>query len=186
MLYQTDFKSLHFCFWATFCKTVRPVPSDRCMSCLCVLCVMLVHCGQTVGWIKMKLDKQVGLGWPHCVRWGPNSRSPKGAQPPIFGPYLLCPNGWIHQDVTWCGGRPRPRPHCARWGPSSPKRHTASIFGPCRLWQTAICIRIPLGTEVGLSLADTLLDGDPAHTPLTGHTPSIFGPCPLWPNGWID
>ena len=23
--------------------------------------------------------------WPHCVRWGPSSPSPKGAQPPIFG-----------------------------------------------------------------------------------------------------
>ena len=29
--------------------------------------------------------------WPHCVRWGPTS--PKGAQPPIFGPCLLWPNG---------------------------------------------------------------------------------------------
>ena len=27
--------------------------------------------------------------WPHRVRWGPSSRSPKWAQPPIFGPYLL-------------------------------------------------------------------------------------------------
>ena len=26
----------------------------------------------------------------HCVRWGPSSRSPKGAQPPIFGQYSLC------------------------------------------------------------------------------------------------
>jgi len=28
---------------------------------------------------------------PHCVRWGPSS--PKGAQPSIFGTYLLWPNG---------------------------------------------------------------------------------------------
>ena len=28
--------------------------------------------------------------WPHCVRWGPSSPSPKGYSPhPIFGPYLL-------------------------------------------------------------------------------------------------
>ena len=42
--------------------------------------------------------------WPHCVRWGPSSPSPKGAQarPPIFGPYLLRPNGYMDQDVTWC------------------------------------------------------------------------------------
>jgi len=42
----------HSHFWATVCKTVRPVLSDRCLSCLSVT---LVYCGQTVGWIKMKL-----------------------------------------------------------------------------------------------------------------------------------
>jgi len=45
------------CFWATVCKTVRPVLSDRCLSvCLSVLSVTFVYCGQTVGWIKIKLD----------------------------------------------------------------------------------------------------------------------------------
>ena len=29
--------------------------------CLSVLSVKLVYCGQTVGWIKMKLDMQVGV-----------------------------------------------------------------------------------------------------------------------------
>ena len=28
------------------------------------------------------------------------------AQPPIFGPCLLWPNGWMDQDATWYGGRP--------------------------------------------------------------------------------
>jgi len=28
--------------------------------------------------------------------------------PPIFGPFLLWPNGWMPQDVTWYGGRPQP------------------------------------------------------------------------------
>jgi len=32
----------------------------------------------------------------------------KGAQPSIFGPRLLWPNGWMDQDATWYGGRPRP------------------------------------------------------------------------------
>jgi len=36
--------------------------------------------------------------------------------------------------------------------------------------KTAVCIRIPLGTEVGLSLGDFVLDGDPA-PPLKGHCP---------------
>ena len=26
-------------------------------------------------------------------------------------------NGWMDQDATWYGGRPRPRRHCVRWGP---------------------------------------------------------------------
>jgi len=54
----------------------------------------LVYCGQTVGWIKIKLGMEVGLG-PGLivsVRWGPSSPSPKGAQSPIFG-QCLCPNG---------------------------------------------------------------------------------------------
>jgi len=28
---------------------------------------------------------------------------------------VLWPNGWMHQDTTWFGGRPRPGPHCVRW-----------------------------------------------------------------------
>jgi len=54
--------------WATVSKTVRLMLSDRCLSVLSVLSVCpalsvtLVYCGQTVGWIKMKLVTQVGLG----------------------------------------------------------------------------------------------------------------------------
>jgi len=32
---------------------------------------------------------------------------------------VLWPNGWMDQDATWYGGRPRPRRYCVRWGPSS-------------------------------------------------------------------
>jgi len=39
--------------------------------------------------------------------------------------------------------------------------------------KTAVCIRIPLGTEVGLSLGDIVLDGDPAPPPLKGHSPQF-------------
>jgi len=148
-------------FWATVCKTVRPMLSDRCLSCLSdslsVLSVMLVYCGKTVGWINMKLGVQVGLDPGHFVLDGepvpPPQRgtaSPKflahfycgqtagcikmplgmevglgpghivlggypappkrGHSPLIFGPCLLMwPNGWMHQDTTWYGGRHRPR-----------------------------------------------------------------------------
>ena len=44
-------------FWATVCKTVRPMLSVRSLY---VLSVTLVYCGQTVGRIKMKLSVQYG------------------------------------------------------------------------------------------------------------------------------
>ena len=57
--------------------------SDRCLS---VLGVTLVYCGQTVGWIKMKLATQVGLGPRHIVLDGTQLPSSKGAEPPNFRP----------------------------------------------------------------------------------------------------
>ena len=101
----------------------------------------------------------------HIVLDGDQLPSPKkGAEPPppIFG-FLLSPNGWMNQDGTWHGGGPWSKPHCARWGPSSPPQkmgQSPQIFGPyCR--QTAGCIRMPLGMDVGLSPGDFVLDGDP-------------------------
>jgi len=32
------------------------------------------------------------------------------------------PNGWMDQDATWCGGRPRHRPQCVRWNPAPPRK----------------------------------------------------------------
>ena len=49
-------------FWATVCKTVRPMLSVSCLSVFSCLSVTFVHCGQTVGRLKMKLGMQVGLG----------------------------------------------------------------------------------------------------------------------------
>jgi len=50
-------------------------------------------------------------------------------------------------------------------------------------------IKMPLGTEVGLSPGDIMLDGDPAPPPKkTGHSSPLpfFGPCVLWLNGWNE
>ena len=46
-------------FWATVCKTVRPMLSVRCLLSCSVLSVTFVHCDQTVARIKMKLGVQV-------------------------------------------------------------------------------------------------------------------------------
>jgi len=84
--------SLITIFWATVCKTVRSMLSDRCPVCLSVCPV----CNADVLWL----------------------------------------NGWMDQDETWHGGRPRPWPHCVRWGPSSPSPQGHSvppIFGLCML-----------------------------------------------------
>ena len=71
----------------------------------------------------------------------------------------------------------------------SPKRGGAPQFSAhvC-CGQTAVWIKMPLGTEVGLGPDDIVLDGDPAPpSPKRGHNPSpIFGPCLLWPNCWMD
>ena len=41
-------------------------PYAVCLVCP-VLSVTLVYCGQTIGWIEMKLGMQVGLGPGHIV-----------------------------------------------------------------------------------------------------------------------
>ena len=53
--------------------------------------------------------------------------------------------------------------------------------------QTAVSIRIPLGTEVGLILGDIVLDGDPAPLPEKRAQPPqpVFGRCQLWLNSWM-
>ena len=92
--------------------------------------------GQTAEWIKMPLRTKVGLSPGDCVRWVP-SPLPKKAEPPIFGPCLLWPSGWMDQDGTWHGDRPWSRPQCARWDPAPlPKKGTEPppIFGRFLLW----------------------------------------------------
>jgi len=72
--------------------------SDRCLSRLSVLSVTFVHCGQTVGRIKMKLATQVGLGPGHIVFDGdpaPPSPPLKGHSPQ-FSAHICC-----DQMVAW-------------------------------------------------------------------------------------
>ena len=71
---MTEVYAKHADFWATVCKTVRPMLSDRCLS---ALSVTLVYCGQTVGWIKMKLGMEIGLGPSHIVLDGDPAPLPK-------------------------------------------------------------------------------------------------------------
>jgi len=40
----------------------------------------------------------------------------------------LWQNGWMDQDETWYGGRPRPRRHCLRWGTQLPIKRAHPHF----------------------------------------------------------
>jgi len=61
------------------------------MRALSVLSVTLVYCGQTVGWIRMKLGMQVSLGPGHIVLDGdPAPPSPKGHRLPQFSAHICC------------------------------------------------------------------------------------------------
>ena len=66
---------------------VRPILSDHC---LCVLSVTLVYCGQRVGWIKLTLGLQVGLGPGHIVLGDPAPPLPqKGFTAPNIQPMSI-------------------------------------------------------------------------------------------------
>jgi len=123
--------------------------------------VTLVYCGQTVAWIKMSLDAEVGLGSGHVysVSWRPSFPYGKGHSSPLpllrfteesRGPCLLWPcNGWMDQDTTWYGGRPRPKQHCVRWEPSSPRarkgaQQPLTLFGPLYCGRVAFCMHVRL------------------------------------------
>jgi len=88
-----------------------------------------IYCGQTARWIKMPLGREVGLVPCDIMLDGDPVPTPlKGTQPPIFGPYLLWPNGWIDQDPA-------------------PQRSTAPPhFRPISVMAKAAgCIKMPLG-----------------------------------------
>jgi len=97
---------------------------------------MLVYCGQTVGWIKMKLGVVVGLIPGHTVLDG-DPAPPKGAQPLQFSAHVRCGQtaGRLKMPLdTEVGLGPGDR-HCVRWGPNPPpqKRAQSPISGPCPL-----------------------------------------------------
>ena len=87
-------------FGATVTSNGSPMLRGRCPVCLSVcLSVTLVHCGQTVGWIKMPIiGREIGLGPGDIVLdWDPPPSWKGAQQPPLFGPCLLWPNGRPYQ-----------------------------------------------------------------------------------------
>jgi len=126
-----------------------------------------VYCGQAAGWISMPFGTEEGLGPGHIVLHGDSAPPKRGTATPNFRPCLLAPNGWMDECGTWYGGRSRPRQYCVRSGPSPPspqKRALQPHHFSARIYcgQTAGWIKMPLGTEIGLSPGHIVLDGDPA------------------------
>ena len=135
-----------------------------------------VYCDQTAGWMKLMLGMVVGLSLGEFVLNGhPAPTSPKTGRAPNFRPMSVVAKrlDGLKCHLVW--RFPRPRRLCVRWGPSSPQKKV----------QTSGCIKMPLGTEVGLSPGNFVVDADPA-PPGKGVEPPIFGPRLLWSNGCMD
>ena len=121
-------------FWTTVSKTVRPMLSDRCAVLSSPVVSVCPVCDIGVLWPNGRMDQDetwhAGRPWPgHIVLygefWGDSYPSPNRHNPPIFGPYLLRPNGWRDQvplgrevglgpsDIVLDGD---PAPHSQKWG----------------------------------------------------------------------
>ena len=130
---RSDESVLHLLsFWATVCKTVRPMLSDRCLSVLSVcLSVSLVYCGQTVGWINMPPGMKIGVGPGYIVLDGDPAPPPlKGHSTPNFRPMSDVAK---RLDGSRCqlvyGRMSRPRRHCVIDGnPAPQKRHSTPLI----------------------------------------------------------
>jgi len=88
-------------FVKRFALCYQTVVCLSCLSCLSWLSVTFVHCGQTVGRIKMKLGKQVGLSPGHIVLdANPASPPPKGHSPQ-FSAHICCGQmaAWIKMSL---------------------------------------------------------------------------------------
>jgi len=108
----------------------------------------------------------------HCVTWGPSSPIPKA---PNFRPMFIVAKRldgsrqhlawrWASVQAILCEmGTHLPSPK----GGTVPKFSAHFYFG-----QTAGCIKMPLGIELGLGPRHIVLDGDPA-PPQKGHIPNF-------------
>jgi len=84
----------------------------------------------------------------------------------------------MHQNATWYGCWPQPKGLCVRWRvetqsslPNNWGGAPSKFFAHFYCAQTAGCIKMPLGMEVGLSPGEFMLDGDPAPLPKKGRSP---------------
>ena len=120
-----------------------------------------------IGCIKMPLGTDVGLSPGDCVRPRPSPPPHKGggAPSPIFGPFLLWSNGWMHQYATWYGGRPQPRGFGLHGDPAPLPTGRRRLGESPQFSAHGYCGRaaeliMTLGVEVGLGAVHIVLDGN--------------------------
>jgi len=112
---------------------------------------------------------------------------------PVCNVGVLWPNGWMDQDETWHGGRPRPREHCVGWGPSLPPpkkkegRAHSQISDPCLLWPNGWMDQDATWYGGRPRPRRHCVKWGPSSPPgnKRGRAP-IFGSCLLWPNGSMN
>jgi len=170
------------------------MPSDRCPAvCLYVCSVCNVGVLWPNGWTDQDETWPAGRPrpWPHYVRLGPTSPSPKGHSSQFLA-YICCGQmaEWIKMSLG-IDLRLGPGDFVLDGEPASstsPKRGGAppQFLAHVCCGQTAGWIKMPLGMEVGLGPGHTVLDANPAPSPKKGESPPIFGPFVLWQNGWMD
>jgi len=152
-----------------------------------------VYCGQTVGWIKMKLGTEVGLGpghMPHCVRTGPIPTQKRAHSPRQFSTHVRCGQtaGWIKMPLgTEVGLDPGDiqADIVLDGNQAAPKRGTAPNSRPMSIvangwmdqdaaWYGGRPRPRPHCVRLGSS---------PPRKSGTSAPPPLFSPYLLWPNG---
>jgi len=137
--------------WATICKTVRPMLSDRCLS-VCPVCPVLSVYDVGVLWPNSRMDEYETwhAGGPRPWPWGPSPLSQRGTAPQ-FSAHICCGRmaGWMKTslgieaglgkgDVVLDGDPPLPQKGdtAHNFPPMSvvAKRLYASGYGLVRRW----------------------------------------------------
>jgi len=137
-----------------------------------------VHCGQTVGWIKMKLRVQVGLGPGHIVLGG-YGHSPQFSAHICCGQTAGCIKMLLDMEVDLTQGT-----LCLMGTKLPPEKgymHPHQIFGPCLLWRNGWMHEDAAWYGSRPRPRPHYIRRGPS-SPRKGHSsPPLFGPCLLWP-----
>jgi len=82
---------------------LHPVDAHYCLVLSLCLSVTLVYCDHTVGWIKIKLGMQVGLGPGHIVLDGDSAppSTERGTGAPTFEIYGIRGHVYCGQTAGW-------------------------------------------------------------------------------------